>query len=146
MIKRGSGVLLHITSLPSPYGVGDLGSSAYRFADFLSETKQNCWQILPLNPTDPIYSNSPYQSISAFANNPLLLSPELMVEDGLLLKSEIEPLPRFPEDHVDYEAALIYKKRLFDLAFERFQNKKQGEEYERFCLENSFWPTRALFF
>lgn len=139
MIKRGSGVLLHITSLPSPYGVGDLGSSAYRFADFLSETKQNCWQILPLNPTDPIYSNSPYQSISAFANNPLLLSPELMVEDGLLLKSEIEPPPRFPEDRVDYEAALTYKKRLFDLAFERFQNKKQGEEYERFCLENSFW-------
>ncbi len=69
MKRRGSGILLHITSLPSPYGIGDMGPWAYKFADFLSQAKQHYWQILPLNPVDPIYGNSPYHSISAFANN-----------------------------------------------------------------------------
>jgi len=64
---RGSGILLHITSLPSPFGIGDLGPGAYRFADFLCETRQSIWQVLPLNPTDPANGNSPYSSASAFA-------------------------------------------------------------------------------
>ena len=76
MFNRGSGVLLHITSLPSVYGIGDLGPEAYRFADFLDTAKQRYWQVLPLNPTDPIYGNSPYSSISAFAGNTLLISPD----------------------------------------------------------------------
>jgi len=80
---RRSGILLHITSLPSPYGIGDLGPWAYKFVDFLFETKQGFWQVLPLNPTDPAYDNSPYHSISALASNSLLISPELMVQEAL---------------------------------------------------------------
>ncbi len=138
MNRRGSGVLLHITSLPSPYGIGDLGLWAYRFADFLAETKQSFWQILPLNPTDPAYDNSPYHSISAFAGNPLLISPELMIRDGLFAKADIEALPNWPKEWVDYEGVISYKKRLFQLAYERFK-KTKNYECERFCSENSYW-------
>jgi 4-alpha-glucanotransferase len=84
MDKRGSGILLHVTSLPSSYGVGDLGPEAYRFTDFLAQAKQSYWQVLPLNPTNPAYGNSPYSSISAFAGNTLLISPDLLIEEGLL--------------------------------------------------------------
>lgn len=138
MKRRGSGILLHITSLPSAYGIGDLGPVAYKFADFLAETKQSFWQILPLNPTDPAYDNSPYHSISAFAGNPMLISPEFMVRDGLLAKADVETLPNFSKGRVDYDAVIAYKKRLFHLAYQRF--KKAGNyEYERFCSENSHW-------
>ena len=82
--SRGSGILLHITSLPSSCGIGDLGPEAYRFVDFLAETSQKFWQILPLNPTEPVHQHSPYASNSAFALNPLLVSPETLVRDGLL--------------------------------------------------------------
>jgi len=138
MNKRGSGILLHITSLPSPYGIGDMGSCAYEFADFLSKTKQRFWQILPLNPTDPVYGNSPYHSISAFANNLLLISPELMVNDGFLSKADLEPVPNFPQSRVDYHEVIAYKKRLFHTAYERF--KKRGKrECEQFYSENDYW-------
>lgn len=139
MKRRGSGVLLHVTSLPSSYGIGDLGPWAYRFADFLAKTKQGLWQILPLNPTDPAYDNSPYHSISAFASNSLLISPELMVRDSLLAKSDLEPLPNCPKGRVDYGAVIAYKKKLFNLAYERFRNERQKYEYEKFCLENAYW-------
>ncbi|MDP2967990.1 MAG: 4-alpha-glucanotransferase, partial [Deltaproteobacteria bacterium] len=79
MTQRGSGILLHITSLPSSFGIGDLGPSAYQFADFLTRTKQSYWQVLPLNPTDLACGNSPYSSPSAFAGNTLLISPELLM-------------------------------------------------------------------
>ena len=139
MKRRGSGILLHVTSLPSPYGIGDLGPWAYRFADFLAETKQSFWQILPLNLTDPAYDNSPYHSISAFASNSLLISPELMVRDGLLAKSDLEPLPNFPKGRVDYGVVIAYKKKLFNLAYQRFKKTKNNYEYKRFCLENAYW-------
>ena len=90
MNRRGSGILLHLTSLPSGYGIGDLGPSAYRFADFLQETRQSYWQILPLNPTDAKYDHSPYHSLSAFAGNPLLLSPECLVREEFLDKKDIQ--------------------------------------------------------
>ena len=96
MKERGSGILLHITSLPSPYGIGDLGPGAYAFADFLSQAKQRFWQILPINPIDPVYGNSPYHCISAFASNLYLISPDLMVQDGLLSRKDLQPLPAFP--------------------------------------------------
>jgi len=139
MSRRGSGILLHITSLPSPYGIGDLGSGAYRFADFLTEAKQSFWQILPLNPTDPVYGNSPYHSISAFASNPLLISPELMVRDGLLTKSDVGTVPDYPNRRADYPGGIAFKERLFYLAHERFRRERQTHDYGRFCAENTAW-------
>lgn len=136
---RGSGILLHITSLPSPYGIGDLGPWAYKFVDFLSETKQSFWQILPLNPTSGAFGNSPYSSPSAFAGNPLIISPDLLIEDGFLSKSDVEGAPSFPNERVDYNAVTEYKYRLLSIAYENY--KKAGKDYEseRFFNENSYW-------
>ena len=140
MKKRGSGVLLHITSLPSRYGIGDLGTDAYRFADFLSEAGQSFWQILPVNPTCGIYGSSPYSSFSAFAGNPLLISPELMVEDGILAAPDIKARFKFPEDRVNYHAVAEYKNRIFNRAYEKNRNEIAGShEFEKFCSENSYW-------
>lgn len=140
MAKRGSGILLHITSLPSPYGIGDLGPGARRFIDFLSETGQSYWQILPLNLTCPAYGNSPYSSFSAFAGNSLLLSPELMVKDGILKMSEIKDPPGFPEGRVNFKRVIEYKNRLFDLAFERSARKlDDSRDFKEFCRKNAFW-------
>lgn len=140
MIKRGSGILLHITSLPSSYGIGDLGPGAYRFADFLTKTAQCFWQILPINPTCTAYGNSPYSSYSAFAGNSLLISPDLMVEDGFLSKSNIKGHSSCLNERVDYRAVTKYKKRVFQIAYD--ENKKRIEkdhEFERFCAESSCW-------
>lgn len=140
MYKRGSGILLHITSLPSAYGVGDLGPGAYSFVDFLNRSRQGYWQVLPLNPTDPIYGNSPYSSNSAFAGNTLLISPDRLFEEGLLSRGDLEPIPFFPEGRCDYEGATHYKDKLFERAYQRFtKHRKQREPFERFCMENSFW-------
>ncbi|MCD6561839.1 MAG: 4-alpha-glucanotransferase [Deltaproteobacteria bacterium] len=139
MKRRGNGILIHITSLPSPFGIGDLGPRAYEFVDFLARTKQSFWQILPLNPIEQAHQYSPYQSSSAFACNPLLISPELMVEQGLVSKKEIESIPEFPGERVDYENAACWKENLFDLAYERFQNKNDNYEYEQFSLQNAYW-------
>ncbi len=138
MKRRGSGILLHITSLPSPYGIGDMGPWAYKFADFLSQAKQHYWQILPLNPVDPIYGNSPYHSISAFANNLLLISPELMVQDGFLSRKDLEPVPNFPQRKVDYHKVIAYKENLFRIAYERFKNSKE-KKFLKFDKENAHW-------
>ncbi len=140
MDKRGSGILLHITSLPSSYGVGDLGPEAYRFADFLAQTKQRYWQVLPLNPTNPAYGNSPYSSVSAFAGNSLLISPDLLVEEGLLSREDLDPLPPFPEARCDFSGAILYKGKLLERAYQRFnQNGKGGESFDSFCSESSSW-------
>lgn len=140
MERRGSGILLHITSLPSSYGIGDLGPGAYGFVNFLSEADQIYWQILPLNRTCTAYGNSPYSSFSAFAGNPLLISPELMVEDGILLKSDIEEHPTFPKERVNYRAVTKYKDKILGIAYERNKEKLTGNyEFERFCNENSYW-------
>jgi 4-alpha-glucanotransferase len=112
MHKRSSGILLHITSLPSPYGIGDFGSEAYKFADFLAETHQRFWQILPLNLTCTAYGNSPYSSFSAFAGSHLMISPERMVKDGFLSKADIQSSPEFHEKTVDYTAVTKYKENL----------------------------------
>ncbi len=137
MRKRGSGILLHLTSLPSSFGIGDLGPGAYGFKEFLAEAKQSYWQVLPLNPTDPIYANSPYQSASAFACNPLLISPDLLIQDDMLSKSDLGSPPEFSADRVNYGAVHDYKGTLFNRAFERFQKKKRAIDYEGFCREQS---------
>ncbi len=140
MKRRGSGILLHITSLPSRYGIGDLGPEAYRFADFLAMTGQSFWQILSLTPTRPASGNSPYNSSSAFAGNTLLISPELMPDKE-------DPVPSFQEDRVDYPEVISYKERLFNRAYKRFtEDKEYNYEYERFCSENSGWLEDFSFF
>ncbi|MFH2012124.1 MAG: 4-alpha-glucanotransferase [Pseudomonadota bacterium] len=146
MKRRGSGILLHISSLPSSFGIGDLGSWAYRFVDFLAEAKQSFWQILPLNPTEPIYANSPYHSISVFAGNPILISPEHLVSEGFLDKKDIEPLPNFPEERVNYQEVVVYKKRLFSLAYKSFKEGGNNHEYNKFSQDNSHWLTDFALF
>jgi 4-alpha-glucanotransferase len=137
--NRASGILLHITSLPSLYGIGDIGPGAYKFVDFLSQAKQSLWQVLPLNPIEQALGNSPYSSISCYASNTLLISPELMVKDGLLKKSEIEPSSVFSNKWVDYGKARNYKEKLFNLAYERFKQNSQKGDYEKFLIDNSSW-------
>lgn len=140
MDSRGSGILLHITSLPSSYGIGDLGQAAYTFVDFLGETGQSYWQILPLNLTCIHYGNSPYSSYSAFAGNPLLVSPEQMVEEGFLLQSDIVNHPTFPAKKVNYQKVTGYKYKILSIAYERSKATLQKDpEFQRFCRENSSW-------
>lgn len=141
MFKRGSGILLHISSLPSIGGIGDFGPAAYDFVDFLNRADQSYWQLLPLNPTDPIYGNTPYSSNSAFAVSPLFISLELLAGEGLLKKDELSAVPVLPhDDRVDYPAAIAVKGRLLDRAFERFtQSGRAGKLYADFYERNSFW-------
>ncbi|MBP1716243.1 MAG: 4-alpha-glucanotransferase [Deltaproteobacteria bacterium] len=137
--RRESGILLHLTSLPSPFGIGDLGPWACRFADFLAAGRQKYWQILPLNPTDPIHNDSPYSCLSAFACNPLLISPELLVQDRLLLPADLEVIPDFPAGRVDFPAVHALKAKLLEKAYERFQKEENHREFFSFCEEESFW-------
>ena len=139
MKRRGSGILLHITSLPSLYGIGDLGPAAFRFADFLAGAKQQYWQVLPLNPTQLVGHNSPYHTCSAFASNPLFISLEFLIQDGLLESSDIEPLPSFSAEKVDYPRVAGFKENCLSIAYERFKTKKNWGDYERFCRQNSYW-------
>ncbi|HVP57656.1 MAG TPA: 4-alpha-glucanotransferase [bacterium] len=135
--KRGSGILLHVTSLPSLYGIGDLGPAAYEFADFLVETKQRYWQILPLGPTDPVTGNSPYSSTSAFAGNSLLISPDLMMQDGLLTKDDLRPLP--PSRRVAYPEVMAHRERLLRAGFRRFKQDSHRSDFERFRADEAAW-------
>jgi 4-alpha-glucanotransferase len=105
---RASGLLLHVTSLPSPYGIGDLGPSAFSWVDRLHDAGQSWWQALPLGPTG--YGNSPYQAMSSFAGNAMLISPGGLIADGLLKEADCKS--DFPRDVVDYGAAIPFKIRL----------------------------------
>ena len=147
MNKRGSGILLHITSLPSPYGIGDLGPGAYAFADFLAENRQSYWQVLPLSPTAEAYGNSPYSSVSTFAGNTLLISPDLLFRDGLVPADAIDSRPAFPEGRCDYARAIPYKERLLTLAYERcLTSAKMRDRFVHFCEDHASWlDTYALF-
>lgn len=140
MHTRRSGILLHPTSLPGRFGIGDLGPEAYRFVDFLQETGQSLWQILPLGPTG--YGNSPYMSFSAFGGNLLLVSPEKLVDDGWLDAADLNDPPAFPLERVDYPAVIDFKLLLLRKAFERFSSREQEAgppDYFSFCERNAFW-------
>ena len=140
MDKRGSGILLHITSLPSAYGIGDLGPEACRFADFLAGAGQRFWQVLPLNPTDPIHGNSPYSSISAFAGNTLLISPDRLFEEGFLSREDLESKPSAPQGCCDFSGTVRYKERLLERAYQNFRGHGlQRDPFEQFCADNSSW-------
>ena len=114
---RASGLLLHVTSLPSPYGIGDVGPAAIKWIDRLQEAGQSWWQALPLGPTG--YGNSPYQSLSSFAGNGLLVSPDWLIEDGLLRPGDCAP-PSFAETAVDYGTVIPFKHRLLERAWRNF--------------------------
>lgn len=135
-LKRRSGILLHPTSLPSNYGIGDMGISAYEFVDFLEECGQKLWQILPLNP--PGYGNSPYQCLSAFAGNPLLIDIDQLIQEGLLRHANIGEPPSFPPDRVCFEEVCAYKTSLLRKAFREFQ-KRTCPPFLGFCLANRGW-------
>jgi 4-alpha-glucanotransferase len=130
---------MHITSVPSEFGIGDLGPSTYKFVDFLKRAGQSCWQTLPLNHTTPQTQHSPYSCFSAFAGNPLLISPVLLHRAGLLRKQEIAKPPAFPADKVDFKKVSAHKGTLLETAFERFQSRPKPDDYERFCAEHHAW-------
>ena len=138
---RRSGILLHPTSLPGPYGVGDLGEEAYRFVDFLADAGQHLWQVLPLGPTG--YGDSPYQCFSAFAGNTLLVSPDRLVADGLLSREDLADAPSFANDRVDYGGANAFKSALLARAYEKFRRGTGGielrEEFAAFKREHAGW-------
>lgn len=140
MKNRGSGILLHITSLPSAYGIGDLGPAAYQFAEFLTAAQQCFWQILPLNPTYAAQGNSPYSSHSAFAGNPLMISPDLLVRAGYLHTSDLRRATMRHTDQVDFAGVILSKKRLLRRAFEKCQSRlAKDHEFTHFCRENAHW-------
>jgi 4-alpha-glucanotransferase len=137
---RASGILLHPTSLPGRFGIGDLGDEAYAFVDFLAASGQSLWQILPLGPTG--YGDSPYQCFSAFAGNTLLISPQRLVQAGLLSDSELSQPPPFRRKHVEFGPVIEYKKTLLKKSFENFKSAKDTglkEEFLDFCREAQWW-------
>jgi 4-alpha-glucanotransferase len=138
--SRCSGVLLHVTSLPGRFGIGDLGACAYEFADFLASAGQKLWQVLPLNPTG--YGNSPYQCFSAFGGNPLQLSLERLREAGLLSAADLAQGPSFPDERVDYGTVIEFKFRILRRAAEAFfadASHADREEFDRFCEKAEAW-------
>ncbi len=138
--KRSSGLLLHITSLPSAHGIGDLGPEAYRFADQLTEAKQSYWQILPLSPIEEGLGNSPYSSASAFAGNILMISMERLAEERMLDAADILSTPKLPRGKVDYAAVRKFKEPLLDKAFDRFFFEAADRHaYQAFCHEHAYW-------
>jgi len=140
VFQRSSGILLHPTSLPGPDGIGDLGLEIFHWIDFLDQSGCKLWQILPLGPTG--YGDSPYQCFSAFAGNPYLISPLLLLEQGLLKTSDLDDRPQFPEQVVDFGAAINWKIILLDRAFQRFCKKdgsKIKKEYLVFCENEKEW-------
>src|SRR5688500_589031 len=142
-LKRSSGILLHPTSLPGRFGVGDLGGEAYKFVDWLAAAGQTFWQIMPLGPTG--YGDSPYSAFSAFAGNTNLVSPEKLVEEGLLSDSDIATPPGgLAARRVDYGKVIEYKRGLLETAHKNFAVKLRGDEalrrdYEGFLDFASVW-------
>lgn len=140
MKLRKSGILLHITSLPSDFGVGDLGRGAYQFADFLAGAGQTIWQVLPFNPASSACGNSPYCSFSAFAGNPLLIAPDLLVKDGYISPEVPGGAPSFDPAKVDYDKAASFKSRVLEAAYQKFiQAGDPGCRYANFEAANAHW-------
>jgi 4-alpha-glucanotransferase len=138
--RRSSGVLLHPTSLPGGYGIGDLGPAALDFIDLLAAGRQRLWQVLPLGPTG--YGDSPYQCFSAFAGNTLLISPERLIDDGLLTVAEAGPRDRFTGGVVDFPAVIAHRESLWPRVLDRFDATGAGplrDRFERFCRSEAGW-------
>ena len=140
---RASGILLHPTSLPGRFGIGDLGASAYEFVNFLEETGQSLWQILPLGPTG--YGDSPYSCLSAFAGNPLLINLEALVDDGVLDQSDLDNAPEFqpsPPSPIDYGRVIEFKSAVLKKAHANFIERASDQakdEYLAFIGQADWW-------
>ncbi|HLY28115.1 MAG TPA: 4-alpha-glucanotransferase [Aggregatilineales bacterium] len=140
LFPRSSGLLLHPTSLPGRYGIGDLGEFAYRFADYLEECGQRLWQVLPLGPTS--YGDSPYQSLSAFAGNPLLISVDKLLEAGWLTQADLGDIPKFSLYQVDYGPVIAFHDRMLTLAYQRYTSKATATQKAAFATwkqQNADW-------
>ena len=135
--KRADGVLMHISSLPGNFGIGTFGKNAYQFVDFLKESSQTYWQILPIGPTS--YGDSPYQSFSTFAGNPYFIDLEKLVEQGFLKQSDYENIDWGQNSsQVDYGKLYVNRKIVFKKVMEHFQ-KNIPADFDSFCKENAFW-------
>ncbi len=137
---RSSGILCHPTSFPSRHGVGDLGKGAYDFVDWLAAARQQLWQVLPLGPTG--YGDSPYQCFSAFAGNPLLISPEGLVQSRLLPADALEAVSVFPTHQVDFGPVIAHKQALLRRSFEYFKTHATADQrvwFETFREQNVSW-------
>jgi len=140
MAKRTSGILLPIFSLPSEYGIGDLGPWAHWFVDFLHEALQTHWQVLPVHPTDPISGNSPYSSISVMAGNPLFISPELLLREGLIHEEDTVLEEPFPRDRCDYQRVIPWKRKVLEKAFGKVRGGHPlREDFKNFCDREAHW-------
>jgi len=141
-IKRSAGILLHITSLPSAFGIGDLGPEAFAFINFLKKSKQTFWQLLPLNPVSKDQAYSPYSSHSAMAGNTLLISPEQLVKEKLLTKADIKNATLPAKKQVAFSEAERVKCALFDKAYANFKkqnDKEAGKQFTSFCNNEAYW-------
>src|SRR5258708_2796008 len=127
---RASGVLLHVSSLPSPYGIGDVGPAAFAAVDRLQAAGQSWWQALPLGPTG--YGNSPYQCLSSFAGNELLISPDCLIDEELLRASDLDQGRSFPKNAVDYNAVIPFKDKLIEKAWSSFSAMRRSSLSLRF--------------
>jgi 4-alpha-glucanotransferase len=137
---RASGVLLHVTSLPSPYGIGDVGPAAFAMVDRLQAAGQGWWQALPLGPTG--YGNSPYQSLSSFAGNGVLISPDGLIEEGLLRPSDCDEGRSFAKNAVDYDVVIPFKHKLLEKAWATFSATPRSalrQDYDQFCAKQANW-------
>jgi 4-alpha-glucanotransferase len=145
-MKRSSGILLHITSLPSPYGIGDMGPIAYQWVDFLADAHCGLWQVLPLSPTG--YGDSPYQSFSAFAGNPYLISPDELLADGLLTQDDLNDMKDLPASRVDFGQVIPRKLALLEKMFSNYQSHPEHlrADFDRFCMDNASWLDNYAFF
>ena len=140
MKSRKNGILLHVTSLPSPFGIGDLGKGAYAFADFLADSRQTIWQVLPFSPTSPGCGNSPYCSFSAFAGDPLMIAPDLLVQDGYISSNDLSWATPFDSTKVDYVQAGAFKEKVLGIAYEKFAQMPDAQAgYENFVNGNAHW-------
>ncbi|NEO56268.1 MAG: 4-alpha-glucanotransferase [Okeania sp. SIO3B5] len=145
-LSRASGILLHPTSFPSRFGIGDLGNEAYNFVNFLRDSGQQIWQILPLGPTG--FGNSPYLAYSAMAGNPLLISPDKLQDRGLLSEEDLSDLPEFPNDRVDFDLVREFKHSILKKAYDNFKTK-ESEEKQAFydlCASKAFWLDDYAFY
>ena len=147
LLSRSSGILLHPTSFPSPFGIGDLGQEAYNFVNFLKNSGQKIWQVLPLGPTG--FGNSPYQAYSAMAGNPLLISPDKLKDEGWLSEEDFSNIPEFPRDKVDFDSVAQVKSSLLKTAYQNFQkyaSEEKKETFNQFSNSKAFWLDDYAFY